>query len=132
VSGKTHLVRRIWGRVFALFALFALPLLVYLAWHNAYQFDPYTDSFFTKQYVEPTPGMPGEIRIMGWLFVGIGVLLALASLNAFIKKRVQFRDFAIGLWASVLVAAFAGAFFVAADTAEVRIEQEMGIETGQA
>ena len=61
---RSHPVKRIAGIVFA---LVLMPLLVVIGWNKAVQFDPYAMSFFTKTYVEPTPDMPEQIRIAGWV-----------------------------------------------------------------
>ncbi len=75
--------------------------------------------------------MPGEMRIMGWIFVGLGALLIVEPIVVAFLGRLKWRHVALMIWLGAWVAAFGGAFFVAADTVEARIEQEMGVETGQ-
>lgn len=99
----------------------ALPTLVTLAWLNAGQFDPYTDSYFTKTYVEPTPEMPGEMRIAGLVLAGIGGLVALAGLSGLRKAGNSRKAALLVLLLGGEVMAFGGAFFVAAGSAEDRI-----------
>ncbi len=114
-----------------LFAFIVMPVLIVLAWIKASDFDPYTTTFFTKAYVEPTASMPDELRIVGGLLFVIGVGLMLICTHGLVKARVTFRDIWIVMWVSVSIAAFAGAFFVAADSAAVKIEQETRFETRQ-
>lgn len=103
---------------------FMLPVLIAMAWWKAPQFDPYTMSFFTKTYVEPTAEIPRGLRIFGGVVVGLGALLGWATLQGIRKKVHSLRDTTlIGLMA-IEFAIFGGAFFVAADAAQTRIEQE--------
>ncbi len=103
---------------------FMLPVLIGIAWWKAPQFDPYTMSFFTKTYVEPTPEMPRDFRIFGGVVVGLGVLLGWSTLQGIRKKVHTLRDTVIIGLMALEIAAFGGAFFVAADAAQDRIEQE--------
>jgi hypothetical protein len=98
-----------------------MPALVVLAWWKALQFDPYTMSFFTKTYIEPTPDMPDQFRIFGWIIVGIGALLLAALANGLWRRRVVFREIWTAIWMGLLVTAFGGAFFLAANRAEEAI-----------
>lgn len=110
-----------------LFALFIMPCLVVIAWMKAPGFDPYSMSFFTKTYVEPSPEMPGELRIAGLVFIGIGSLLLLAGINGLAKARVRLREIWMVLWIGFCIVLFGSAFFVAADSAKDRIEQEQSL-----
>ncbi|MEL7189319.1 MAG: hypothetical protein AAGK17_07185 [Pseudomonadota bacterium] len=112
-----------------LFAVVGLPLLVFLAWQKAAAFDPFSQSFFTKEYIEPTADMPREIRIGGWVFIAIGVLLALEPAIAAVRGKLKAKHALLMLWLGALVATFGGAFFAAADSAQLRIEEEMSHET---
>lgn len=114
------------------FAFIMMPMLVVIAWINAVEFDPYSTSFFTKVYVEPTHEMPVEMRIAGGVFITIGLLLAGLAISGLAKARVSFREIGVVLWASICIAMLGGAFFVAANSAEERIKQEMMHETGTA
>lgn len=98
-----------------------MPVLVGLAWWKALDFDPYSTSFFTKIYIEPTPGMPDEMRIGGWVFIGIGAVLLAALLNGLWRRRVMLRNVWQVGWMGLLLMAFGGSFFLAADRAEVAI-----------
>lgn len=122
----SHPVKRTAGIVFA---LVLMPLLVILAWNKAGQFDPYTMSFFTKTYVEPTPDMPEQMRIGGWVMIGLGALVGYAAINAMLKGVGTVGERLMTLWAAALVALFGASFFVAADAAKERIEQEIARET---
>ena len=104
-----------------LFAGVFMPVLVGVAWWKAADFDPYTSSFFTKTYIEPTLGMPGELRMAGWVFIGVGVLLFAITLYGLLRIRVVLREVAVVIWVAVLFMAFGGAFFVAADSAQEAI-----------
>lgn len=109
-----------------LIAFVFLPLLVWAGWSKAWQFDPYTMSFFTKTYVAPYPGMPGELRIAGCVMIAIAALPGYAGLKGIVKRIGKFRDSLLLLWVGCLIAGFGGSFFIAADTAQVRITQEQG------
>jgi hypothetical protein len=98
-----------------------MPALVVLAWWRAEQFDPYTMSFFTKTYIEPTPDMPDEFRIFGWIIIGIGALVLAAMANGLWRKRVVFREIRMAIWMGFLIAAFGGSFFLAANRSESAI-----------
>jgi hypothetical protein len=101
-----------------------LPTLVALAWWKAPQFDPLATSFFTRSYIEATTEMPGEMRIVGWVFIGIGGLLGWVALQG-VRRAVHTRgETAILALLALEVAAFGGAFFVAADSAQERIAEE--------
>ncbi len=106
------------------FAYFMMPFLVGIAWWKAGEFDPYTTSFFTKTYVEPSASMPDELRIVGCVLIAIGALLIVSCASGLAKARVTFREIWIVIWIGICVAAFGSAFFVAADSAQDRIEQE--------
>ena len=107
-----------------LIAFVFLPLLVWAAWSKAWLFDPYTMSFFTKTYVVPTPEMPGGLRIAGWVMIAIAALPGYAGIKGIVKRIGKLRDSLLLLWVGCLIAGFGGAFFIAADTAQVRISQE--------
>ncbi|MEN3972910.1 hypothetical protein WJS89_09550 [Sphingomicrobium sp. XHP0235] len=109
-----------------LFAV-ALMILVILAWRKALGFDPYSDAFLTKTYVEPSPEMPSDMRIVGWVFVAVAALLFIDPVVAFVRKRIGWRHLALMVYLASVMMAFGGATFVAAERAEVRIEQEMEI-----
>jgi hypothetical protein len=100
-----------------LISLVFMPVLVVLAWWKAVQFDPYTMSFFTKTYIEPTPSMPDEFRLFGGIVIGIGALMLAACANGLWRRRVIFREIWMVMWMGLLFIAFGGAFFVAADQA---------------
>jgi len=103
---------------------FMMPVLIGIAWWHAPKFDPYTMSFFTKTYVEPTPEMPRDFRIFGGIVVGLGAMLGWATLQGIRKKVHSLRDtMLVGLMA-LEITVFGGAFFVAADAAQTQIEQE--------
>jgi hypothetical protein len=108
------------------FGFIVMPTFVVLAWYKAPQFDPYTMSFFTKTFIEPTLDMPGEIRIIGWVMIGIGAWLVYAGGKSIIKRIGSLRERLLVLWIGCLIAAFGGAFFVAANAAQDRIIQEQG------
>lgn len=112
--------------------LFFFPALAAVAWIKAPGFDPYTMSFFTKTYVEPTHDMPGDIRIVGWIMIGIGAIVAYAGLKGVVKRIGKWLDNAMLLWIGMLVVAFGASFFAAADSAQERIEQETAGESRQA
>ncbi|MCP1337814.1 hypothetical protein [Futiania mangrovi] len=101
-----------------------LPSLVWSAWSKAWQFDPYTMSYFTKTYVVPTPEMPDELRIAGLVMFLIAALPGYAGIKGIVKRIGKLRENLLLLWVGCLIAAFGGAFFVAAETAQVRIYQE--------
>ncbi len=128
LNNKQHPLSRIWG---VFFGAIGLPVLVAIAWYQAPQFDPYSEIFFSRFYVTPSPQMPGEMRIVGWVFVGLGALLAVEPIIAAFLGRLKWRHVALMIWLGAWVAAFGGAFFVAADSAAAKIEQEMGVETRQ-
>ncbi len=107
-----------------LIAFVFLPALVWAAWSKAWIFDPYTMSFFTKFYVAPTPEMPGELRIVGWIMIAIALLPGYAGIKGLAKRIGKLRENLLLLWVGCLIAAFGGAFFIAADVAQVRIAQE--------
>lgn len=109
------------GGLRVLIALGLMPVLVLLAWWKAGQFDPYTMSFFTKIYIEPTPGMPGELRTAAWIVMGIGALMLAALANGLIQRRTAFREIWMATWMGLLIIAFGGAFLVAAERAEMAI-----------
>jgi O-antigen/teichoic acid export membrane protein len=94
-----------------------MPLLVGLAWWQAPQFDPYTMKFFTRTHVAPTPDMPDEMRIIGWIMIGIGALLLWVTFQGIRKKVHNLRETTMILVMGIEIAAFGGAFFVAADAA---------------
>ena len=106
------------------FAFFLFPAVVAAAWVKAVRFDPYAMSFFTREYIAPTPEMPGEIRLFGWIVIGIGAVLALAACRAGAKGLVPWRDAGLTLWVCALVAALGGAFHLAADRAAEAIAQQ--------
>ncbi len=108
------------------FAFVVMPVLLGSAWLKAWQFDPYTMSFFTKTYVVPTLDMPGEMRIAGWVMIGIAALLGYVGVKGIAKRIGKVRDCLLLLWVACLIAGFGGAFFIAADAAQVRIAQERG------
>lgn len=107
-----------------LICLVFMPALVWAAWSKAWQFDPYTMSFFTKIYVAPTPEMPGELRIAGWVMIVIAALPGYPGIIGIVKRIGKLRHSLMLLWLACLIAAFGGSFFIAADAAQVRISQE--------
>ena len=106
------------------FGFVVMPTLVWAAWSKAWQFDPYTMIFFTKTYVVPTPEMPNELRIAGCVMIAIAALPGYAGFKGIVKRIGKLRDSLLLLWVGCLIAAFGGAFFIAADAAQVRIFQE--------
>ncbi|WP_197920343.1 hypothetical protein [Aurantiacibacter sediminis] len=122
MKSSVHPFVRGW-RIF--FAGIGMPILVLAAWYKAWSFDPYSEIFFTRFFVQPTPEMPGEIRIAGWLFLGLGILLAAEPAIAALVRRMNWKQAALMAWLGGLTAAFGGAFFVAADAAESKIEQRI-------
>lgn len=114
-----------------LLVLFFFPGLAFVSWQKAWQFDPYTMSFFTKTYVEPSPEMPGELRIVGWIMIGIGLLVAYAGVKGMVRRIGAWIDSLMLLWIGVMVGLFGGSFFIAANAAQERIEQETAGETRQ-
>lgn len=105
--------------------LIGMHLTVGAAWWQAIEFDPYTASFFTKTYVEPTPEMPRDMRIIGWICLGVGALIAIGGVQGFRKATAKAIDLLTVIWLAVLIAAFGGAFFVAANSAQARISEEL-------
>lgn len=101
-----------------------LPVLVWAAWSKAWQFDPYTMSYFTKTYVAPSPEMPGELRMAGWVMIALAALTGYASIKAIVKRIGKLWESLLLLWVACLIAAFGSAFFIAADSAQLRILQE--------
>lgn len=101
-----------------------MPVLVGTAWRNAPGFDPYTMRFFTRSHVAPTTDLPDEMRIIGWIMIGIGALLLWATFQGMRKKVHNLRETAMILLMGLEVAAFGGACFVAADAAQDRIAAE--------
>ena len=81
-------------------------------------------TLFTKTYVPPTLDMPGEMRIAGWVLIVIALLPGYAGFKGMMKRIGKFRENLFLLWFGCLIAAFVGAFFIAADAAQVRISQE--------
>lgn len=108
----------------SVFAFVVMPVMVGSAWLKAEQFDPYATSFFTKTYVEPTADMPDEMRLAGWVFIGIAVWLGYVGIKGIAKRIGKLRECLVLVWVACLIAAFGGAFFVAAGAAQVRITQE--------
>lgn len=107
-----------------LFAFVVMPVMAWSAWSKAWQFDPYTTSFFTKTYVEPTAGMPDELRIAGCIMIAIAAWLGYVGIKGIAKRIGKLRETLMMVWVACLIAAFGGAFFIAADAAQVRISQE--------
>lgn len=101
-----------------------MPALVWAAWSKAWKFDPYTMSFFTKTDVAPTPDMPGELRIAGWVMIGIALLPGYAGFKGVMKRIGKLWESLLLLWFGCLIAGFGSAFFIAADSAQVRISLE--------
>jgi hypothetical protein len=118
MSNPTHPIAAL-SRI--LIATVCMPALVVLAWWKAADFDPYAMSFFTKTYIAPTPSMPGEMRIFARIVIGSGIFLLAALANGLWRGRVTFREIWMAMWMGLLVMAFGGAFFVAADNAEEAI-----------
>lgn len=108
-----------------LIAFVFLPALTWAAWNKAWQFDPYTMSFFTKTYVAPYPEMPGELRIAGWVVIALAALPGYAGLKGVVKRIGRRRDSMLLVWVGCLIAGFGSAFFVAADSAQARIAERM-------
>ena len=100
-----------------LIAAVFMPTLVVVAWWKASRFDPYTMAFFTKTYIEPTADMPGEFRIFGAVVIGIGALVIAALVNGLVRGRVVLREIWMAMLMGVMIMAFGGAFFLAADRA---------------
>ncbi|MEO1206357.1 MAG: hypothetical protein AAFV45_08490 [Pseudomonadota bacterium] len=107
----------------AVFAFVVMPAMVGSAWLKAEKFDPYATSFFTKTYVEPTADMPDEMRLAGWVFIGIAAWLSYVGIKGTVKRIGKLRECLVLVWVACLIAAFGGAFFVAADAAQLRIAQ---------
>lgn len=97
-----------------------------IAWWKAPQFDPYTMSFFTKTHIAPSESMPNELRLAGAVIIGLGALVGLVMVRAVAKARVAARDSLAAGVGAALVMVMGGAFFAAANSAEVRIAQETG------
>lgn len=108
----------------AVVAFFFVPALVLAAYWRANQFDPYTVTFFTKQIVEQTATLPDDIRLGGWICLGIGGVLALIAVDAVRAGRLVWRDVLMTVWLGVMIAVLSGAFFLAADRAQDRIAQQ--------
>lgn len=101
--------------------LIVLPLIVFSGWQKAKDFDPYSDSFFTKTYVEPTDEMPDEMRFVGWIMVGIGGLVAYAGVSGLRKPELSKGMSLLILLLGLEVMAFGGTFFAAARSVEDKI-----------
>jgi hypothetical protein len=108
----------------SLFGLVIVGTMAALAWWKAPDFDPYSATFFTKQYVAPYAEMPRDFRIGGTVFAAIGGLIMLAGLKTIWRRQLTWRQAGVGIVGSLLVIAFGSAFFVAASSAERRIEQQ--------
>ena len=114
------------------FVWIGMPGLAILGLTNAANFDPYTDSFFTKTYIAPYPDMPFELHAAGWVFVGIGLVIATFALRA----RWLFRVTTVGalkaIWFALWVGAFGGAFHLAAVQAQKAMDERRANETRSA
>ncbi|RGP40289.1 hypothetical protein BPTFM16_00571 [Altererythrobacter insulae] len=109
------------------FVCIGLPSLIAIAWWKAVTFDPYTQSFFTKQWVEPTPDMPGQMRIAGWVFIGLGALLAIEPAVIVALEKRKLKQAFLMVWIGGLVSAFGGAFFLAANSAQAKIDERSSV-----
>ena len=108
------------------FVGFMLPVLVFLAWRMALVFDPFTMNFFAKNTPEPTPDLPGQMRIIGMVIVGLGALLAVSTARSVFTGANRWKPAAVVVLMGLEIAAFGCAFFVAADNAQIRIQRELG------
>ena len=106
------------------FGLVIVGALAVIAWWNALRFDPYTMSFFTRQYIAPDPDMPRDLMIFGAVLAAIGGLVMLAGLKRIWRRQLTWYQAGVGMFGAFLVILFGAAFFVAADSAERHIEQE--------
>jgi hypothetical protein len=109
-------------------SIIGLGVLAALAWWKALQFDPYTMSFFTKTYFVPTPDMPGDMRLFAWVIFGIAALLGWSTLQGISKKVHSRMETALMFVLTFEIAAFGGAFFVAANMAESAIAAHEGTQ----
>ena len=119
-----HPVLRAFG---IFFVCIGLPSLVALAWLKAGTFDPYTQSFFSKRWIEPTPDMPGQIRMGGWMFIGLGALLAIEPMVVGALGKLKIKQVFLMLWIGGLLIAFGAAFFVAAESSQAKIDEQSSI-----
>ena len=107
-----------------LFGLMIVGTLAAIALWKAPQFDPYTMSFFTKQYIAPDPNMPRDLRLGGAVFAAIGGVIMLLGFKTIWRRQLTWREAGIGLLGSALVIIFGSAFFIAANSAERHMEQK--------
>lgn len=104
-------------------ALVLMPTLAAVAWWKAASYNPYTTSFFTKIYIAPSPELPGEMRLAGWVIVTVGALLLVIFMWGLAKKRLRASEGWAEILFALLLVAFGGAFFVAAQSAQFHIDQ---------
>lgn len=111
------------------FMWIGLPGLAILGWINAANFNPYTDSFFTKTYIAPYPEMPFELRAAGWVFIAIGLIISTLALRARWLSRVTTTGALKAIWFALWVGAFGGAFHFAAVHAQEAMDERRANET---
>jgi O-antigen/teichoic acid export membrane protein len=108
-----------------LFVGVMMPVLVFLAWRMALVFDPFTMTFFAKNRPEPTPDLPGQMRTIGMVIVGLGALVSVSTLQSIFTGVNRWKPAAVVVLMGLEIVAFGCAFFVAADNADIRIQREL-------
>ena len=64
-----------------------MPVMVVLMWRMALGVDPLNLTILTKGNSEMTSDTPGELRIIGGMVAGLGLLVGCAALNALRRAR---------------------------------------------
>ena len=107
-----------------LFVGFMMPVLMVIVWRMALGIDPLNLTILIKGQGEITSDTPGELRIIGGIVIGLGLLVAGAAANAVRTGRAAWRPAALMALAGLEVACFGGGVFMTGDVAQDMIEQE--------